>query len=166
MLVHLANLFTLCLKSGIFPGSWKSALLVLIPKGTELKTENIKARPICLLNEIGKIFERVIANRINRWMEEDESRALSPNQFGFRRSRSTVDAIIKVREITQSILENGGYAIAVGIDIANAFNSIPWNHILLAMERKGVPTYLCKIIELSVCKIHKLQRFNKTNGNA
>jgi len=146
MLRHLANLFSFCLKTGTFPESWKKAILVLIPKGVETLPDKIKARPIYLLNEIGKIFERVIANRLNRWMEEDVTRELSPNQYGFRRCRSTVDAVTKVREITQSAIDNGEYAITVGIDIANAFNSIPWSIILTAMKEKGFPMYLCKII--------------------
>lgn len=147
-LSHLASLFTLCLKSETFPSSWKRAILALIPKGAEILPDKIKARPICLLNEVGKIFERVIANRINEWMENgnDEARELSPNQFGFRRRRSTVDAVMNVQKITQNAIENGEFAIAVGIDIANAFNSIPWSKILLAMEDKGFPLYLRKII--------------------
>lgn len=155
MLGHLAGLFTLCLKSGSFPDSWKNAILVLIPKGTKSTPENVKARPICLLNEIGKIFERVVANRINSWMDEDEARSLSPNQFGFRRAKSTVDAINKVRALTQTVIDSNGYAIAVGIDIANAFNSIPWVQISAAMENKGFPVYLCDIIKsyLSARKI-------------
>lgn len=30
---HLAELFTLCFREGIFPSAWKRAVLVLIPKG-------------------------------------------------------------------------------------------------------------------------------------
>ncbi|GAB1869618.1 Reverse transcriptase [Camponotus japonicus] len=147
MLGYLGKLLTICFKLGIFPEQWKIATLVLIPKGTETIPEKVKARPICLLNEIGKIFERAIANRLNDWMDEDEIRLLSDNQFGFRRERSTIDAISRVREITQTVLDGNGFAIAVGIDIANAFNSIPWTQIKISMEEKGFPAYLRKIIE-------------------
>lgn len=121
MLGYLGKLFTLCFKLGIFPEQWKIATLVLIPKGTETIPEKVKARPICLLNEIGKIFERAITNRLNEWMDEDEVRFLSDNQFGFRIGRSTIDAINRVREITQTVLDGNGFAIDVEIDIANAY---------------------------------------------
>jgi len=134
---HLANLFTLCLRTGIFPSPWKRASLVLIPKGPLNVTREIKAQPICLLDDIGKTLERVIADRINRWLEEDEACSLSPNQYGFRRARSTVDALFRVKELTQPAIDRAGFAIAVGLDISNAFNSIPWNIILVAMEQKG-----------------------------
>lgn len=60
---QLAKVFTLCLQEGKFPSKWKTAKLVLIPKGAGDGNE-IMARPICLLDEDGKIFERVIAGRI------------------------------------------------------------------------------------------------------
>lgn len=46
------------------PRTWKKANLVLIPKGKISGIRLPKVRPICLLNEIGKTFERVIADRI------------------------------------------------------------------------------------------------------
>lgn len=54
---HVRELLTRCLRKGVFPGSWKRATLVLISKASS-PTVGVKARPICLLNELGKIFER------------------------------------------------------------------------------------------------------------
>lgn len=62
ILRHLANLFTLCLRKGLFPEPWKRAMLVLIPKGPATTPEEVKARLICLLDDIGKTLERVIAD--------------------------------------------------------------------------------------------------------
>lgn len=81
IILHLANLFTICMREGIFPTAWKRATLVLIPKGlTQDLTDAIKARPICLLDEIGKILERIIADRINMWLEDNPEFDLSENQ--------------------------------------------------------------------------------------
>lgn len=85
----------------------------------------IKAHSICLLDELGKTFERVIAERINAWLEENDQYLVSPNQYGFFRNRSTVDALLRVQELTQSAIKVNGYAIAVRLDIENAFNSVP-----------------------------------------
>lgn len=71
---------------------WKQANLVLIPKGVAADDSPLKARPICLLDELGKAFERVIATRIQDWMDANPESGLSDWQFGFRRHRSTVDA--------------------------------------------------------------------------
>lgn len=66
ILGHIARLFIACLREGVFLGPWKRAILIFIPKGPGGVSGEIKARPICLLDELGKTFERVIAERINK----------------------------------------------------------------------------------------------------
>lgn len=67
----MANGLTICLRKSIFPTQWKVAKLALIPKGGSLDMDCPKVRPICLLNEAGKIFERVISERMIDWMENN-----------------------------------------------------------------------------------------------
>lgn len=64
---------------------------------------------------------------------------LAEEQYGFREHRFTVDAICWVEE---TIRETEGVTMAVSLDIANAFNSILWRTIALALEEKSVPQYL------------------------
>lgn len=146
ILAHLANIVILCLRKGAFSDMWRRAILVLIPKGNSGPGLEIKTRPICLLDEVGKTFKRVIAFRINRWMDDHPESALSRSQFGFRRDRSTVDALLRVREYTREVNGCGGFAIVVRLDIENAFNSIPWSVILEVLERRGFPFYLCAVV--------------------
>jgi len=135
------------MREGVFPTAWKRATLVLIPKGPiQDPLIEVKARPICLLDEIGKILERIIADRINLWLEMNPEYDLSENQFGFCRNKSTVDALIEVKRFTQEAVSAGGVAIAVGLDITNAFNSIPWTVIMSAMESKRIPDYLRRLV--------------------
>lgn len=64
MFPKLADIFTELLRRGCFPAKRKVARLVLIPKGEILLGVPPKAHPICLLDEIGKILERIIAARM------------------------------------------------------------------------------------------------------
>lgn len=87
----VAHIFNLRLKSGEFPLAWKYANLVLIPENSKLSTSDIpKARPICLIDELGKAFERVLVDRIFGWQLGHSEADFSENQFGFRRNRSTM----------------------------------------------------------------------------
>lgn len=54
---------------------------------------------------------------------------------------------MKVMTITEDAIKEGGIAIAVGIDIKNAFNSIPWWAIRRSLVEKEVPEYLRRIID-------------------
>lgn len=143
----MASCMFLCLKKGQFPSNWKDSKLVLIPKGNGTAGGGLssppKARPICLLNEISKTFERIIADRLIQFMDDHEQSNLSANQFGFRRHRSTIDALRRVRGITSEAVEAGDVAIAVKIDIRNAFNSISrgGGGVIVNAMVKGFPPY-------------------------
>lgn len=67
---------------------------MLIPKRKNSAAGGIiRARPICLLDNIGKLIERIIADRLLQHMEDMPATDLSDRQFSFRRGRSTVDAL-------------------------------------------------------------------------
>lgn len=163
-MIHLlAQVFTECLKRGEFPNAWKRAILVLIPKGIET-TDGPKARPICLIDEVGKSFERILVERINTWIEtrqKDGFYTLSNNQFGFRKNKSTVDALIKVRKYIESQTGKGNVVIAISLDIKNAFNSIPWKCIRKALYWKGCSRHLKRIIHSYLSDRH-IEYINKS----
>lgn len=119
----------------------------MIPKAATPDGGLPKVRPICLLDDIGKALKRILADRIVNWMEENPQAQLTENQFGFRRQRSTCDAIMKVKELIQEVLNKGGLAVAVSLDIANAFNLVPWTVIREALRTKGFPEYIRRIID-------------------
>lgn len=106
-----------------------------------------KIRPICLLNEIEKIFERILTSHMKAMMDSGPELNLSDHQYGFRTRRSTCDALRFVVNNICAATENGSYAVAVSLDIRNAFNSIPWIHIRQALEQRGFPNYLRRILD-------------------
>ncbi|KAG5325080.1 PO11 protein, partial [Pseudoatta argentina] len=68
---RLRRLFTSCLRDGIFPRSWKTARLVLLRKESKPAESPSAYRPICLLDDAGKLLERVIAARIVQHLSRD-----------------------------------------------------------------------------------------------
>nr|XP_041633340.1 uncharacterized protein LOC121503188 [Drosophila kikkawai] len=88
---ELATLYARCLQEGTFPERWKRQKLLLLAKPGKPPGEPSSYRPICLTDTTGKVFEKVIAARLNAAIER--AGGLSPSQFGFRKGRSTLDAI-------------------------------------------------------------------------
>lgn len=141
---RLRCLYNRCLRQGVFPREWKKAKLVLLPKaGREAGTPQAY-RPICLLDEVGKLFERILASRLVQHLSRN--RNLHEEQYGFREGRSTVDAIQRVRSLAEASIKDGGVALAVSLDIANAFNTLPWDRVGDALQHHGVPRYLVGVI--------------------
>lgn len=142
---RLRRLFTICLRQSTFPSEWKNASLVLIRKEGRAADSPSAYRPICLLDEVGKLFERIVAGRIVRHLA-NEGPNLSECQFGFRQGRSTVDAILRVRSLSEEAVSRGGVSLAISLDIVNAFNSLPWQAIREALVYHQIPPYLRGIV--------------------
>ena len=77
----------------IFQKKWKKANILAFKKPSKDKTFPQNYRPISLLPTISKIFERIILNRILDF--EEETKNLIPEQFGFRKNKSTVISLQK-----------------------------------------------------------------------
>lgn len=143
----LLDMFNDCLSRGVFPKVWKVQSLILLRKGDKPLNETSSFRPICLLDTLGKLFEGLILQRLRKHMEGKHS----DRQFGFRRGKSTVDAIKAVVDLAKEKMRgNGrrkGFCALVSLDISNAFNSVRWKDFLLSLEEKQVPEYLLRVIE-------------------
>jgi len=67
---------------------------------------------------------------------------LYPNQYGLRKRISTDDAICQMHGSIVHELNYSRFCLAIGIDIKNAFNSIKWEDVLVALGAWGVPQHL------------------------
>ena len=137
----LLEVFNSCLRKGRFFAVWKKQRLVLLRKGNKPLGDASSYRTICLLDTMGKLLEEMILQRLQGHMVGENG--LSENQFGFRKGRSTVDAIQAVVDIATKARRGTGkrkvFCALIGIDIRNAFNTARWNICIEAMVRKKVP---------------------------
>lgn len=82
-----------------------------------------------LLIKTGKFFEQTLVDRLKAWMAENLELDLSPNQFSFYEDRLTYDTLYKIMSIVKEIVSQRNFVVALSLDIANAFNSLPWRTI-------------------------------------
>ena len=76
----LGLIFQSCFENGKFPSEWKKANVVPICKKNDKLVKNYG--PISLLPICGKIFERLIYNKLFHFFQRNN--LISPNQFGFK----------------------------------------------------------------------------------
>ena len=86
-LVHIGNL---CIDKATWPDALKIAEVISIHKSKEKRIPT-NYRPIALISNIAKIFEKIIHNRIINFINSCD--LLTKNQYGFRKNRSTKDAL-------------------------------------------------------------------------
>jgi len=140
----LVRQMNVCLRRGKFPQTWKCARMVLLPKEGKTPGTPSAYRPICLLDEAGKLFERIIVSRLRHLSREGPD--LAECQFGSREGLSTIDAIMRVRTFVEEATDKGKVVVVVSLDIANAFNTLPWECVLGALRYHRVPGYIQDVI--------------------
>jgi hypothetical protein len=144
------KIFSQCMIDGVFPIPWKRTRLVLLRKGNKPADQPSNYRPLCMLDTTGKLFERIVCNRIEEALDKERT-GLAENQYGFRKRRSTIDAIQRVlTEVTEAsagTIYQRQLCVLVTLDVANAFNSAFWAEIINAMRNKNVPNYLTRLIQ-------------------
>lgn len=135
ILKPLTHIINLSLSSGIFPESWKTAAVIPIHKdGSKLNTCNY--RPISLLPVFSKILEKVANVRLVNFLEKQN--ILMPFQFGFRRNRSTENAVTLLLESLATSIDNGQKCIGVFLDLAKAFDTVSPKILIRKLERIGI----------------------------
>ena len=109
----LAIIFNNCTNIGYFPAQWKDAKMVPIPKRGNSR-EVADFRPISMLSNIGKLYERVILD----WIEKHcSANAIIPSfQFGFEKGHSTEQALIVFSETIIRSLRRQESTVCLDLD--------------------------------------------------
>lgn len=120
---RIVALIRQCLRLGIHPTAWKSAKGILLRKpGKPLYTLAKAYRVISLLNCLGKVAEKLVADLITDFAETQG--LFHEGQFGGRRQRSAVDAVAcLIGEIEQAWGE-GKLGACLFMDIMGAFDHV------------------------------------------
>lgn len=135
LLTPLTAIFNMSLSTGVFPGIWKEALVIPIFKAG-LENDPSNYRPISLLPTFSKLLEALVNKRLVKYLEDNK--LLSDKQFGFRRSKSSEDAINLLTKIVSSQLDMGLASIGIFLDLAKAFDTVSIPILIKKLEGLGV----------------------------
>lgn len=131
----LAYLVNYSFLIGIFPTKLKVAKVTPIHKGGNT-TELTNYRPISVLPVFSKIYEKCINTRLMKYLEKYN--ILSPHQYGFRKNKTTEEALIDVKSRIIENIENKMFTLGVFLDLRKAFDSVDHNILLLKLSRYGI----------------------------
>ena len=92
-------------------------------------------RPISVVPLLSKLFEKLMTDRMNSFITNNN--LISVTQFGFRSGRSTIDAALEFINGTVDAVDSKGYNIAIFLDLKKAFDTVNHRVLLKKMERVG-----------------------------
>ena len=127
---NICNCITLVinqsLTTGIFPEKLKLAKVIPIHKKND-NTIFDNYRPISILPTISKVFERVIFEQINSYLNTHN--LYYHSQYGFRQKHSTELAATELIDRVIQELDKGNTPISIYLDLSKAFDTI--DHTIL-----------------------------------
>ena len=148
----LHPLFRKIWEEEVVPGDWKEGYLIKIPKKGDLSS-CANYRGITLLSVPGKVFNRVILNRMKDLIDAQ----LRDEQAGFRKDRSCTDQIAALRIIVEQSIEWNSPLYINFVDYEKAFDSLDRETLWKLLRHYGVPTKIVTIIRNSyeglTCKV-------------
>ena len=131
----LTQIINLSFSSGCFPNNLKIAKVIpIFKKNSPLECNNY--RPISLLSNIDKIFEKIMYSRIIKFLES--SKCIYPLQFGFRKQHSTNHTLINITENIRNALDSGQFACGIFVDLQKAFDTVDHEILLNKLNHYGI----------------------------
>ena len=119
------------LRGVYIPDRWREMQVVLIPKPGRDLTKTKNWRPLNLINCIGKLGEKVVADRI----QEEGSSILHQRQYRSVRGRSAVDVLYRSVVKARQSLGGGGSVEWAFWDVKGGFQNVRSAEVLARMER-------------------------------
>ena len=128
VLTYIHKLFNTIFECGYFPTRWSEGFIVPIHKKDD-KNEVTNYRGITLLSAMGKVFTRVLNNRLNSWAETYG--VYVEAQSGFRKNMSTIDNIFVLKSLISHFLNRNEYLYCIFIDFTKAVvRDVIWYKLL------------------------------------
>lgn len=142
---YLTFMFNSCLKLHYFPTLWKRARVIPILKSGKPSNLISSYRPISLLSCTGKIFEKIIRDKIQYIITEKN---IIPNQqFGFRSQHSTSHQVKRICKHVQKGFERKESTGLVLLDVEKAFDTVWHDGLIFKLVNFGLPLFLIKLVK-------------------
>nr|VZH97110.1 unnamed protein product [Spirometra erinaceieuropaei] len=156
---HLTALFQEMWRQGEVPQDFKDATIVHLYKRKGNRQVCDNHRGISLLNIAGRIFARILLNRLNNHLEQG---LLPESQSGFRRHRETTDMIFAARQLQEKCQEMRTHLYSTFVDLTKAFDTVNREGLWKIMQKIGCPERFTQ----TVCQLHDGMMARVTDNGA
>ena len=135
LLKPLMFIFSLSLQKGSFPDKLKIAKVAPVFKADDVN-ELGNYRPISVLPCFSKILERIMYNRLFKYLKTNE--ILYKKQFRFQEGHSTEHAIIQLIDQINNCFEKNHFTLGIFIDLKKAFDTVDHAILIKKLKHYGI----------------------------
>ena len=133
--------FNNCIASSVFPSNLKNAEINPVHNKD---SENTKSnfRPVIILSNISKIYEKCIFSQISNYFEK----ILSRHQFGFRKGCNTQQCLLVIIEEWRQSLDKGGHYGALSLPLSKASECLSHDLLIAKLQAYGFDIPALKLL--------------------
>ena len=136
-LSNIINVANICINLGHWPDYFKQSSMIIIPKPNKSSYDHAKMfHPIVLLNMLGKLIKKVIAERIQFIVMKNNFIHLC--QLGRLKFKSTTDAGVALTHIVRSGWAKGKTTSILTFNISQFFPSLNYRLLTTILSKTGL----------------------------
>ena len=139
----MVRMFNVCFISSVVPVDWMCACIVPLFKGKGDVYECGNSRGISLLSVAGKVYGRILINRIRDKTED----AIAEVQGGFRKGRGCADQTFIVRQICEKYIAKDKDVYFAFLDLEKAYDRIDRKAMWKVLRIYGIGGRLLRAVE-------------------
>ena len=117
-------------------------------------------RPISLLTNFSKLFEKVMQIRLTLFIEQCE--ILYRFQFGFRSNHSTLHSLVSLINNVATAIDRNQIAAGVFIDLSKAFDTLDHEILFTKLQHYGIRGVALQWIKSYFCNREQFVQYNET----
>ena len=146
----MLRIFNKALELEYYPTVWaKGNIVPIFKSGDKYDTNNY--RGITLLSCIGKLFTRIINDRLSVWAEKNG--IISEAQLGFRKGRGTVDCLFILHGLIELMIAKGKKLYCCFVDYEKAFDYIDRAALWSKLLKEKLSSKIIRILKNMYSKI-------------
>ena len=139
----LLALFNLVWDGEYSPSYWREGLIVSLFKNGDREDPG-NYRGITLLNVVGKLYSRVINNRLLKHLGLNH--LLHEGQGGFRMGRSCINNIFSLSELIQGLIREVKSTFAFFLDVKKAYDTVWRDGLWYKMWEMSIKGKLWRVV--------------------
>ncbi|MEL7302024.1 MAG: reverse transcriptase family protein, partial [Pseudomonadota bacterium] len=143
VLEWLTRVCRVCMTEGVVPKDWQKAIIVPLYKGKGDRGECKNYRGISLLSIPGKVYGRILIERV-RGMTEG---MIGEEQCGFRMGRGCVDQVFSLKQLSEKYIGKGKDLYVAYMDLEKAYDRIDRDAMWRVLQMYGINGNLLRAIQ-------------------
>lgn len=123
---------------------WKNVIIVPILKPQKDPNNHESYRAISLLSCILKTFERILKNRLEWWLKQNNILPIA--QYGFKKGYGTLDAVAHLVTDIQNTFSENGFLAGIFLDVKGAYDAVEIPILKGKLGQIGLPKKICNVL--------------------